>query len=63
VRRRHAEIRARDGVHMLRKPPDGRLFLLANEVPEKLGRRFASWSAVHLLIFLGAGSASLFLLF
>ena len=63
VRRRHAEIRARDGVNLLRKPHDGRLFLLANEVPEKLGRRFAFWSGLHLLIFFGAGIAALFLVF
>lgn len=63
VRQRHAEIRARDGVHLLRKPRDGRLFLLANEMPDKLGRRFAFWSAIHLLVFFGAGIASLFLFF
>jgi hypothetical protein len=63
VRRRYAEIRARDGVNLLRKPHDGRLFLLANEVPEKLGRRFAFWSSLHLLIFFAAGTASLFLVF
>ena len=63
VRQRHAEIRARDGVHLLRRPQDGRLFLLANEMPEKLGRRFAFWSGLHLLIFFGAGIASLFLFF
>ena len=63
VRRRHAEIRAQDGVHLLRKPQDGRLFLLANQVPDKLGRRFALWSALHLLIFLGAGAACLFVIF
>jgi hypothetical protein len=63
VRRRHAEIRAHDGVNLLRKPSDGRLFLLANEVPEKLGRRFAFWSGVHLLVFFGAGIASLLLFF
>jgi len=62
VRRRHAEIRVRDGVHLLRKPHDGRLFLLANQIPEKLGRRFALWSAIHLLIFLGAGMACLFVI-
>ncbi|HXV11259.1 MAG TPA: hypothetical protein VD839_10700 [Burkholderiales bacterium] len=60
VRQKHTEIRVRDGVHLLRKPRDGRLFLLANEMPDKLGRRFAFWSAVHLIIFLGAGTASLF---
>ena len=59
VRRRHAEVRAREAVNLLRKPQDGRVFLLANEVPDKLGRRFAFWSAVHLLIFFGAGLALL----
>lgn len=63
VRQRHAEILARDGVHLLRKPHDGRLFLLASELPEKLGRRFALWSAIHLLVFFGAGITSLFLFF
>lgn len=46
-------------MHLLRKPRDGRLFLLANELPDKLGRRFALWSSVHLFVFFGAGGASL----
>jgi hypothetical protein len=62
VRRRHAEIRARGGVHILGKPRDGRLFLLSNEWPERLGRRFGRWSALHLLFFFVAGGAALFLL-
>jgi hypothetical protein len=63
VRRRHTEGRTAttEGVHLLRKPRDGRLFLLACELPEKLGRRFAFWSALHLTIFLGAGGAALFM--
>ncbi|MBI4204255.1 MAG: hypothetical protein HY527_04445 [Betaproteobacteria bacterium] len=64
VRRRQAEGRAAttEGVHLLRKPRDGRLFLLANEFPDKLGRRFAFWSTAHLLVFFGAGGASLLML-
>ena len=61
VRRQHQDIRSRDGVHILRKPRDGRLFLLASELPDKLGRRFAFWSGLHLLVFFGAGGASLLL--
>lgn len=61
VQKKHAEIRVRDGVHLLRKPRDGRLFLLANELPDKLGRRFAFWSAAHLIVFFAAGAGSLFL--
>ncbi len=57
VRKRHAELRTTEGVHLLRKPADGRLFLLADELPDKLGRRFALWSWLHLCVFLGAGSA------
>lgn len=62
VQRRHVEIRTQDGVHILRKPADGRLFLLANELPEKLGRRFALWSWAHLVVFFGAGIGAFLLL-
>ena len=62
VRRRHQEINIRDGVNILRKPRDGRLFLLANEMPDKLGSRYRFWAGVHLVIFLGAGSAGLLML-
>jgi hypothetical protein len=63
VRRRQTEGRAAttEGVHLLRKPRDGRLFLLASELPDKLGRRFAIWSGLHLAVFLGAGTAALFM--
>jgi hypothetical protein len=61
VRTQHAEVRSRsvEGVHILRKPGDGRLFLLANELPDKIGSRYRLWSWAHLVIFLGAGSAGL----
>jgi hypothetical protein len=64
VRKQHAESRslAVEGVHVLRKPGDGRLFLLANEMPDKLGARYRFWSWAHLAIFIGAGSAALLML-
>lgn len=64
VRRQRAEQQARaaEGVHLLRKPRDGRLFLLANEIPEKLGARYRFWSRVHFAIFIAAGCAGLFML-
>ena len=64
VRMRQVEVRSRsvEGVHILRKPGDGRLFLLANELPDKIGSRYRFWSWAHLAIFLGAGSAGLFML-
>jgi hypothetical protein len=61
VRKRYEDIRSRDGVNVLRRPRDGRLFLLANEMPDKLGRRFAFWSGAHLAVFFSAGIASLML--
>lgn len=64
VRARHAEVRSRsvEGVHVLRKPGDGRLFLLANELPDKIGARYRFWSFAHFLIFVGAGGAGLIML-
>lgn len=64
VRARHAEVRSRstEGVHVLRKPGDGRLFLLANELPDNIGARYRYWSWAHLVVFIGAGCAGLFML-
>ena len=50
----HQEIRLQDGVHMLRKPRDGRLYLVANEPPDKLATRYRIWSWVHFCIMSGA---------
>ena len=55
VRKQHAEIRASDGVHLLRKPADGRAFILAAGLPERIGRRYALWSWAHLVFLFGAG--------
>ncbi len=64
VRKNQSEPQSRpvEGTHLLRKPKDGRLFLLANELPDKLGARYRTWSWVHLAIFIGAGSAGLIML-
>jgi hypothetical protein len=64
VRKQHAETHSRgiEGVHLLRKPADGRLFLLANEMPDRIGARYRWWSWVHLAVFIGTGSAGLILL-
>jgi hypothetical protein len=57
VRRRYAAEAAQptQGVHLLRKPQDGRFFLLASELPDRLGRRFRYWSWVHLAAFFACG--------
>ena len=62
VEKAHAEVRGGEGVHLLSKPGDGRVFILAAELPEKVGRRFVFWGFLHLAVFFGAGTAS-FLLF
>lgn len=63
VRKRNAEAQSRsvEGVHLLCKPRDGRLFLLADELPDKLGARYRFWSWAHMIVFLGAGTAGLIL--
>lgn len=50
-----------EGVHLLRKPRDKRLFLLANEMPDTLGRRYQLLSLLHLLVMIGTGIGSLLL--
>ena len=45
-----------DPTHLLRRPKNGRPFLLSNLGHEKLGRRYRVWAWVHLVIFfLGCG--------
>lgn len=62
VEARHRDIRMSDGTHVLRRPPDNRLFLISNYMPDKLCRQYRIWSWVHIAIFLGAGGAA-FVLF
>jgi hypothetical protein len=64
VRKRNAEAQSHavEGIHLLCKPRDGRFFLIADELPDKLGARYRFWSWVHLIILLGAGSAGVILL-
>lgn len=64
VRKQHSETQSRgvEGVHLLRKPADGRLFLLANEMPDRIGSRYRWWSWIHLAVFIGTGTAGLILL-
>lgn len=62
VRQRHADVKASlptEGVHLLRKPRDGRFFLLASELPDRLGRRYRIWSWVHLAAFFACGIGGL----
>lgn len=51
----HAQILSQDGVHVVRRPRNGRPFLVANCLPDQLVRRYRVWSWV----FLGFALASL----
>ena len=62
VAKQHGEIRLRDGVHLLRKPGDGRLFLLSNLPEENLARKYVLWGGFHLLAFIGATGSAVYLL-
>lgn len=57
----HREARADSGFSVLRKPRDGKLFLLSNLRPEALTRKYRLWGAVHLTLFFTAGGAALYL--
>lgn len=53
VARRHQEIRNQPTQHRLQKPGSSKPYLIANHPPEKLGRRYAWFSALYLALLLG----------
>lgn len=58
VEKQHRELRLQPGVHVMRRPESGQLYLLSNLSPHQLHRRYASWSLFHLVVFfLGVGGA------
>lgn len=61
VERQHRELRQQKGVHVMRAPSDGRLFLLSNLSPAQLKLRYVLWGWFHLLV-LGAAVTALVLL-
>lgn len=62
VEKEHRSIREQPGVHMLRAPQDGRLFLLSPLSPQALRRRYLLWSGLHLAVCLGAAFMAIRLL-
>jgi len=54
ARKRLDEARAEADTHFMLKPRDNRLFLISNVSAEKLARRYAMWTWLHLVIFFGA---------
>jgi hypothetical protein len=55
VERQHRDFRLAGNIaHVLRRPADGRMFLLANMEPESLARRYRNWAWTHLAVLLAA---------
>ena len=54
VEQQHRELRAQPGVHMVRAPPDGRLFLVSALDPQRLRKRYLLWSGLHLAVAVAA---------
>ena len=62
VEAQHRDIRMSPGTNVLRKPADGRLFLISDYLPQKLERTFLLWGWAHLAIFLTAAGIAVVLL-
>jgi hypothetical protein len=62
VTKRHMEIRSQPGVHMMRKPRDGRHFVISNLDPDQLARRYRMWTTLQLAVAVLAGAGILFTL-
>ncbi len=56
VRKTQQEVLSQPGVSIMRKPRDGRLFLLADRSPEQIARRYGFWTLTQLMIALSAGT-------
>lgn len=50
VARRHDALRARGATHHLRRPADGRPFVIANRPPDTLARGYLRWAMLHLAL-------------
>ena len=59
VQQQHREIRSQAGVHIIRKPRNGRLFLISGLSPQKLRQRYMWWSLFHLCVCFAAAVALL----
>jgi hypothetical protein len=54
VDREHREAQLRAETHLMRRPDDGRPYLISALEPERLSRRYRWWSFAHLAIFFAA---------
>jgi len=51
VEKNHRELRQQPGIHVMRRPSSGRMYLISNLSPQQLKRKYQWWSALHLGIF------------
>ena len=57
VRRLQAEVLAAPELHVVRRPANGRLFLISDRDPEQIGRNYRWLAAFHACVFLGTAAA------
>ena len=50
----HREARQQSDAHLMRLPPDARLYLVATITPDSIVRRFRLWAVFHVACFFGA---------
>ena len=58
MRQRQAEALAAPELHLMRRPSDGRLYLISDLAPERIGRQYRWLAAFHAAVFLGASAAT-----
>ncbi|HQR50364.1 MAG TPA: hypothetical protein PKW44_01855 [Methylophilaceae bacterium] len=61
VEKQHRDLRMQPGVHVMRAPSGGQMYLLSNLSPQQLKNRYVRWGWIHLLTFFAAaaGTASI----
>jgi hypothetical protein len=61
VQKQHQEIRSQPGIHVVRKPRDGRHFLISNLDPDRVARRYGMWTTIQFSMAVLCGIAVLVL--
>lgn len=61
VRRQRQELLAAPEAHIMRRPADGRLYLISDLDPARIARRYRLWAAFHTVVFLGSAAATAWL--
>lgn len=51
------EVLAAPEAHVMRRPRDGRLYLISDLDPDRLARRYRLWAGFHLVLFVGGAGA------